>query len=165
MIPAPPGLAELVIANARRYAIGKSLETDGPNDGPDIREWLGERGITSPAAWCAAFACAQIHEAARSMGLTLEMRYSAGALRLLDLNPLLVLDAPETGCLVVWDHGGGKGHVGIVTGVTTVSGELASIQVIAGNTNLEGSREGNAVVERGFPFPQARRLAGYIRVA
>jgi len=165
MIPAPPGLAELVIANARRYATGKSLETDGPNDGPEIREWLAERGITTPASWCAAMACAQIHEAARSMGLVLAMRYSAGALRLLALNPELVIDEPETGCLVVWDHGGGLGHVGIVTGVTRVGGELASIEVISGNTNLEGSREGSAVVERGFSFPQARKLAGYVRVA
>lgn len=165
MTACPPGLAERVVSNARRYATGKSLETDGQNDGPDIREWLGERGITEPAPWCAAFACAQIHEAARSLGIVLELRYSAGALRLCDLNPELHIDAPEIGCLVVWDHGGGKGHVGIVTGVTEVGGELASIEVIAGNTNLEGSREGNAVVERGFPFPQARRLAGYIRVA
>ena len=165
MIPAPPGLAELVIANARRYATGKSLETDGPNDGPEIREWLAERGITTPAAWCAAMACAQIHEAARAMGLVLTMRYSAGALRLLALNPDLVIAEPETGCLVCWDHGGGLGHVGIVTGVTRVGGELAAIVAISGNTNLEGRREGNAVVERGFPFPQARRLAGYVRVA
>jgi hypothetical protein len=165
VIAQPPGLAELTIANARRYATGKSLETDGPNDGPEIRDWLLERGIGYPAAWCAAFACYQIHEAARALKLTLAMHYSAGALRLLALNHDLVLTEPETGCLVAWDHGGGLGHVGIVTGVTRVGGELASIEVLSGNTNLEGSREGNAAVERGFPFPQARRLAGYVRVA
>jgi hypothetical protein len=160
-----PGLAELTIANARRYAIGKSLETDGPNDGPMIREWLAERGIMQPALWCAAFASAQIHDAARAMGIVTHLRYSAGALRLLELNHDLVIAEPEMGGLVVWDHGGGKGHVGIITGVTRVGAELASIEVIAGNTNLEGAREGNAVVERGFPFPQARKLAGYLRVA
>lgn len=165
MIDQPPGLAEATIANARRHATGKSLETDGPNDGPDVREWLRRRGIAQPASWCAAFACAMVEDAARAAGLTLSVRYSAGALRLLDLNPELALTEPETGALVIWDHGHGLGHVGIVTGVTRVGGELASIQVIAGNTNLEGGREGNAVVERGFPFPQARRLAGYVRVA
>lgn len=165
MIPQPPGLAELVIANARRYTTGKSLETDGPNDGPEIRDWLSYVGIRRPEPWCAAFACSMVHEAACIDGLVLSMRYSAGALRLFDLNPELKLAEPEAGCLVIWDHGGGLGHVGIVTGVTRVGGELAAITVISGNTNLEGGREGNAVVERGFPFPQARRLAGYVRVA
>lgn len=165
MIPQPPGLAEMTITAARRWCTGKSLETDGPNDGPEIRQWLNRRGWAKPDAWCAAFACAMAEDAANALKDTLQMRRSAGALRLLELNLDLVLSEPETGCLVVWDHGDGKGHVGIVTGVTTVGGELASIQVISGNTNLEGSREGNAVVERGFPFPQARRLAGYIRVA
>lgn len=167
MTPAPPGLAEMTITAARRWCTGHSLETDGPNDGPEIREWLRRRGIAQPAAWCAAFACAMIEDAATALKDTLQMHRSAGALRLLELNPELVLDAPETGCLVVWDHGEGKGHVGIVTGVTTIGGELASIQVIAGNTLLDvpGARDGNAVVERGFPFPQARRLAGYVRVA
>lgn len=165
MIEAPVGLSTLVIANARRYATGKSLETDGPNDGPEIREWLAERGITTPAPYCAAGACAQIHEAARTMGLVLQLRYSAGALRMLDLNPDLVLAEPEIGCLVIWDHGQGKGHLGIVTGVTRVAGELAAIQVISFNTNAEGSRDADQCVERGFPFPQARRLAGYIRIA
>lgn len=165
MSPQPTGLAELTITNARRYATGKSLEIDGANDGPDVREWLLLRGIDRPAPWCASFACAMMEDAAHELKLPLHLRRSAGALRLLDLNPDLVLTEPETGCLVIWDEGGGKGHVGIVTGVTRVGGELASIEVIAGNTNLEGSREGNAVVERGFPFPQARRLAGYVRVA
>lgn len=166
MLTQPPDLAELTIANARKWATGKSLETDGVNDGPMIREWLVRRGIHQPAPWCAAFACAMIQDATLAAQMpALKMHYSAGALRLLDLNPDLVLTEPETGCLVVWDEGGGKGHVGIVTGVTRVGGELASIEVLSGNTNLEGSREGNAVVERGFGFPQARRLAGYIRVA
>jgi hypothetical protein len=161
----PAGLAEYTITAARRFATGQSLETLGNNDGPEIREWLGRRGIHTPASWCAAFACAMIEDAATALKDTLQMRRSAGALRLLELNHDLVLTAPETGCLVVWDHGGGLGHVGIVTGVTLVGGELASIDVISGNTNAEGSRDANQVCERGFPYPQARRLAGYVRVA
>lgn len=165
MIPQPAGLAEMTITAARRFATGLSLETFGNNDGPDIREWLGRRGIHMPAAWCAAFACAMVEDAASALKDTLQLHRSAGALRLLELNPDLVLAEPETGALVVWDHGGGLGHVGIVTGVTLVGGELAAITAIAGNTNAEGSRDANQVCERGFPFPQARRLAGYIRVA
>lgn len=165
MIPQPPGLAELTIANARRYATGKSLETDGTNDGPEIRDWLSRRGIHHPASYCAAGACAWIEDAARALAITLHMRMSAGALRLLDLNPDLVITEPEVGCLVIFDHGHGLGHVGVDTGVTRVGGELASIQMISANTNAEGSRDADQCIERGFPFPQARRLAGYLRVA
>jgi len=166
VIPQPPGLAEYTITASRRWATGHSLETLGTNDGPEIRDWLARRGIHTSAAWCASFACAMAEDAAAAIGVTLQLRRSAGALRLLDLNPDLVLDAPETGCLVIWDEQDhGRGHAGIVTGITSIGGELASIEVISGNTNLEGSSEGNAVVERGFPFPQVRKLAGYVRVA
>jgi hypothetical protein len=156
-------LAILAIANARRWATGVSLETLGPNDGPEIRQWLLRRGLHQPAPWCAAFACAMVQDAAHALGIVPELHYSAGALRLLALNDSLAIQQPEPGCLVVWDHGGGKGHVGIVTTVAAVAGEVAAIRAIAGNTNLEGSREGNAVVERGFDAP-VERLAGYIRI-
>jgi hypothetical protein len=159
-----PGLAEAIIAKARRYR-GRMVETDGPNDGPEIREWLSARGIHVPAAWCAAFACAQAREAAADLQVTLAFRGSAGALRLLDLNPDLVVAEPEPGALVIWDHGHGKGHAGIVTGVTRVDRALAEIDVIAGNTNADGSRDANMVWERSFPQPDgARKIAGYIRI-
>lgn len=157
-------MTELVIAKARSYATGKSLETDGPNDGPEIREWLLRRGIHSPAAWCAAFVCAMAEDAARELGVTLQLRRSAGALRLIDLNPDLKLDMPEVGCLVAWDHGGGLGHIGIVTGLTLVNGELAAMSAVSGNTNTTGSRDANQVCERLFNYPQAHPIYGYIRI-
>jgi hypothetical protein len=157
-------LAEYTVTAARRFSTGKSLETDGHNNGPEIRDWLSDVGIHAPAPWCAAFACAMIREAAAALHLPPPIYYSASALRLLALNESLVTDQPEPGHLIVFDHGGGLGHVGIVTGVTSVGGNVASVQAIAGNTTLAGSREGNAVVERGFDLPDPR-LAGYVRVS
>lgn len=163
LFPPTPGLSEATIAHARRYA-GRNMETLGRNDGPEIREWLSALGIRQPAAWCAAFATAMIREAAKSIGHKLDFRGSAGALRLLDVNQDLRIAEPEPGCLVIWDHGGGNGHVGIVTGVTRIGGELASIECISGNTNAESSRDADSVVERDFTFPQARQVAGYLRI-
>jgi hypothetical protein len=155
-------LAALTIANARRFATGHSLETDGPNDGPFIREWLAERGIHQPAAWCAAFACAMVHEAARTLSTVLQLRYSAGSLRLLHLNPELVIQQPEPGCLEIEDHGHGLGHVRIVTDVHLLP---VSYDAIAGNTSADGhSRNGDRVAERVVLLPNPL-LAGYLRVA
>jgi len=158
-------LSDLTIVNARRYATGESLETDGPNDGPEIRDWLAAVGIHHPAAWCAAFACAMIREAAATLQQTMTMRYSAGALRLLDLNPHLKLADPEPGAVVIWDHGHGLGHVGIITEVTPGVGHPISLRAISGNTNADGSRDADRVWERDFQFPQVHPIAGYLRIA
>jgi hypothetical protein len=154
-------LSALVIANARRWATGASLEVDGPNDGPEIREWLLRRGIDRPASWCGASACAWIEDAAAALRITLRLRRSAGALRLLELNPDLIIPIAEPGCLLIEDHGKGKGHVRIVTDVSLLP---VSLDAISGNTSADGhSSNGDRVAERvvGLPSPL---LAGYIRV-
>jgi hypothetical protein len=154
-------LAAQTIANARRWATGHSLEVDGPNDGPEIREWLLRRGIHQPAPWCAAFACAMVQDAYHALGIVPELHYSAGALRLLALNEALRTWEPDAGDLVVWDHGGGLGHVGIVTDVSLLP---VSFDAISGNTSADGhSRNGDRVAERVVLLPVAQ-LAGYLRV-
>lgn len=165
MIDANPNLAVQVIANARRYATGKSLEVDGPNDGPEIREWLSRRGIYKPAAWCAAAGCAWIQDAAKLLKLSLHIRYSAGSLRFLDLNRDLIIPVPEIGCAEIEDHGNGLGHFKIVTGIILTDGKIVSTTDIAGNTSADGiSRNGDRVAERQQQYPNPR-LAGYVRIA
>jgi len=155
-------LARLTIANARRWATGHSLETDGPNDGPEIREWLARRGIMRPAEWCAASACAWIEDAARALNIVLKLRRSAGSLRLLELNPDLIVEAPQPGDIMIEDHGKGKGHVRIVTDVHLLP---VSFDAISGNTSADGhSRNGDRVAERVVMLPVAQ-LAGYLRIA
>jgi hypothetical protein len=154
-------LARLTIANARRYNTGHSLETDGPNDGPEIREWLARRGIMRPAEWCAASACAWIEDAARALRIVLKLRRSAGSLRLLELNPGLVVSVPQPGDLMIEDHGNGKGHTRIVTEAALLP---VSLDAISGNTSADGhSRNGDRVAERVVMLPNPL-LAGYLRV-
>jgi len=160
---------QLAAVRIARSYLGKQEPGPMPNRGPLVDQWLAfvgirPQGLENGSPWCAAFASSAIYQAATGLGVTLAFRKSAGALRLLDVNQDLRVADPEAGCLVVFDHGGGKGHVGIVTGVTRVGGELAGITVIAGNTNEDGSRDADSVVERGFPFPQARRVAGYLEI-
>ena len=154
---------------ARSY-LGKQEPGPLANRGPEVDLWLAFVGIRPEPGeagkpWCAAFVSACIYQAASGLGVQCEFRKSAGALRLLDVNAELRVAEPDAGCLVVWDHGSGKGHVGIITGITRVGAEIASMDVISGNTNEEGSRDADSVVERGFPFPQARTVAGYLRIA
>ena len=47
------------------------------------------------------------------------------------------------GAIFIVDHGGGKGHTGIVTKI--VDGEIGTIE---GNTNQRGSREGDGVYQK-----------------
>lgn len=163
-------LALATIAIARRY-IGRQ-EGAIPNRGPLVDEWLAFVGIhpapgEAGSPWCSAFACWIALQAAKQVGVGLTFRKSAGALRLLSLNADLVIAEPEPGALAIWDHGGGKGHVGIVTGTIVESQDgaetLASVIAIAGNTNAAGSRDADSVFERGFAMPDAR-IAGYVRL-
>lgn len=150
-------LALAAIRLARSFVTGKSLEIDGPNDGPEIREWLSAVAIHRPAAWCAAFLTAMIRQAARDVGVVagLKFRGSASALRLVDLNPTLIMAEPEIGCVAVLDHRGGLGHVGFVPSVVYVERALTSYVLLSGNTNAAGSRDANQVCEgpRDFPGP------------
>ncbi len=154
---------------ARSY-LGKQEPGPLPNRGPHVDTWLAFVGIRpqrleNGAPWCAAFSSWCIYQAAAELRVQWRFRKSAGALRLLEVNTDLRIDDPEPGCLVIWDHGKGRGHAGIVTGVTRVGDQPASIEVIAGNTNADGSRDADSVLEREFHFPQAHAVAGYLRVA
>lgn len=162
-------LALVTIRIARSY-LGKQEPGPLPNRGPNVDTWLAFVGIRpvdgeKGAPWCAAMASWCVYQAATELHISTTFRKSAGALRLLDVNADLRITEPEDGALVIWDHGGGKGHVGIVTGVTRVGSEVAGISVVAGNTSADGmSRDADSVAERGFPFPSARQIAGYLAI-
>jgi cell wall-associated NlpC family hydrolase len=90
------------------------------------------------------------------------LRKSASAMHLLEYNQHLLTLDPKPGDLVIWDHGKGLGHVGILTGTTHINGTLTSIDVIAGNTSEDGkSRNGDRVAEHPCTL---ELIAGYLRV-
>lgn len=150
-------LADQIVTTARTYK-GVVEDPIGSNSGPLIDDWLAFVGGHPGDPWCAAFACVSVHEARmmEKMG-PLEFKRSSGALRLLAVNDALkvpVSDA-QPGDLLIWDHGGGKGHVSIKTGTGTH---------IAGNTSPDGkSRQGYGVFEHGYD-EQDPRIVGVIRV-
>lgn len=143
---------EALIRTARSY---DGQRESKPNSSPLIDHWLAGVGEPPGEPWCAAFACACVFET----DPTLAFFKSASALHLLVRNPDRVISDPEPGALVVWDHGHGKGHVGIITGVNG-----PTFDAIAGNTSEDGrAREGVMVAEHTFSVDDPK-IAGFIRV-
>lgn len=134
-------------------------ETDGPNDSPQIREFLKYVGIGKPSAYCAAFASFCIHEASGRVPCTPKFKRSAGALNLKKVNPDLVITAEEAlerlregrPCVFGFPVGDkGLGHVGIAYGL---SDDETRIHTIEGNTGpgpavAAKDRDGDGVHER-----------------
>lgn len=152
--------SEALIATARKY-LG-TVETSY-NSGPHIDDWLKLVRRQPGASWCAAFVCGVIHETDPDT----DIKFSASALSLLEKNPGRIIDAFEPGCLVVWVRDPAKhtGHVGIGTGSIAVGGQLVTIDVIAGNTSLDGhSHDGKYVAEKTFIVPDPK-IAGYLRTS
>lgn len=148
-------LAEQIVKTARTY-INVVEDPLGSNSGPLIDDWLAFVGGIPGDPWCAAFSCVVVHEARMLEKMPpLEFRRSSGALLLLIINDALKTDDPQPGDLIIWDHGGGRGHVSIKTG---------DVSHIAGNTSPDGkSRNGTGVYEHGYD-PADPQIAGYIRV-
>lgn len=130
------------------------------NSGPRVDEYLSSVGLGPGYAWCAAFVhwCAA---QARPAGGDNPCPRTAGALKLWDMVPPRCIDvSPESGRVFVLDHGHGLGHVGIVEEVV---GD-GTIVTVEGNTNGEGSREGDRVARHRWAPALGGRgtLRGYI---
>jgi hypothetical protein len=132
-------LTHEILVQARKW-IGHT-ET-APNYSPQICIWLRNAHVLFPAPWCAAFAWGMLDDACRELGLRNPVRPTASAHKLLTEGDRLGARStePGPGYLFGVDHGGGKGHCGIVV---EVDGD--AVCSIEGNTNAAGSREGNCV--------------------
>jgi len=150
-------LQDQIIIEARKFLnVVEQPPGSNSNWGGPIVDWLAFVGIDYPASYCAAFASSMVHNARVALGVSVSFNKSASALHLLSLNADLKTTDPQPGDLVIFDHGGGLGHVAIVTGPNTT---------IAGNTSPDGtSRNGTGVFEHSYD-PQNPEIAGYIRVS
>jgi hypothetical protein len=92
----------------------------GQNHGPEIARWQAFCGAKPGDPYCACWVCYVVHHAAAGLvGVTVQLKKSAGALRLVEKNPDLVITRDEAVALMravrpviaVFDHGKGKGHV------------------------------------------------------
>jgi hypothetical protein len=126
-------------------------EVDGTNCGKRVNEYKSATWLdhTKPWPWCAGFICWLFREAMKGKEYTFKRPETAGAYdfenwcRKQDYS--VVLKKPhendiEAGDIVIFSFS----HIGIATsGVKN-----GYITTIEGNSNLEGSREGGAVVNQ-----------------
>lgn len=77
-------------------------------------------------------------------------RAKAAGFRVLMAKDTTLQDLKE-GMQVIFDFGGGRGHTGIISGITGTGFKL-----ISGNTNDDGSRDGYKVVEKGYSLKYAK---------
>jgi hypothetical protein len=156
----PPSLSETALSIAISQ-LGVH-EQGGQNCGPEVDLYLASVGLDPGYAWCAAFVFFCFKKAAAQIGLVNPCPKTASAVKLWTLTePICRITAPTPGAIYVLDHGGGKGHAGIVE---QVGGDGTLIE-ISGNTNSAGSREGNAVARHTGASPEeihGGRLLGYL---
>src|SRR5690606_32484352 len=128
-----------------------------------IDQWLAELGINYAAPWCMAFVQGVFRQAALEFGIPDPLKPdTAGVLDLWNRVPKSwrVGSADgRAGDIMIMDHGGGKGHTGIVTGYRD-----GMYVVMEGNTNAAGSRDGDCVAEKYRKKYSNPRLKGFIRV-
>jgi len=121
----------------------------GSNKGPEVNEYLKSVGLGPGYYWCAAFVYWCFDEAAKKLEIENPLPKTAGCINHWNRtkgrkikakdaqdNPALIVP----GSVFIINHGGGKGHTGIVRKV--VSGYVHTIE---GNSNPSGSSNGIGV--------------------
>lgn len=155
-------LATKTVEIARAQA-GVLEHPPGSNRGPEVDAYLRAAGLDPTQGaypWCAALVTWCVIEATKIVGGPPAFRGSAGALRLLDLNPGLRLAAPIEPCVFVMDHGQGKGHAGFVLSIDAQDPDI--LLTLEGNTDAGGSRTGGQAMLR---TRRRAEIAGYLRIA
>jgi len=148
---APTPLLKSVLATAATQ-LGVRETAGTPNRGPQVDEYVRSVGL-DPAdgyPWCQAFVYWCFAQASAALAAVNPCVRTAGVLEHWAKSPLAArvyaqaaFDDPRLvrpGAVFIIDHGGGRGHAGLVTQV--ISGAVATIE---GNTNQAGSREGDGV--------------------
>jgi hypothetical protein len=132
-------------------------ERGGPNRGPEVDEYLRAVGL-EPALgsypWCAAFAFWCYDRAAADLHVVNPVPKTGGVLRMAEKATNYRQQRPAVGAILIQDHGGGRGHCGIVAAVGP-----STVVTIEGNTDAHGGREGICVAVRVRPMHD---IAGYL---
>lgn len=154
------------VAEVAARDVGVRETPPGSNDGPRIRSYLLTVGLSPGQPYCAAAVSYWVRQAASEMGTKSLLLKSGSAMGLLRRNPHLAFSPPLTAfdipCIVVEDHGEGKGHVYIAVGVDEATGEIQSIEA---NTNPAGSRDGGGVWALNKRRTGDPKIAGFLRIA
>ena len=129
-----PGATPLDVMMA---ALG--VRETSPNRGPWIDTCLRFVGLDPEQGswpWCAASLVWSAHRAGT------ELLRTASVKRLWEASQARRLEGPEPGCAFVHLKPDGKGHCGFVLRELAGTGRILTV---SGNTNAEGSREGDRV--------------------
>lgn len=138
-----------------RTQLGREEKPRGSNWGETVQMYLNSVGINFPAAWCMAF----VYWCYKQAGMTKEIPKTGGCLGMwYTIADKYRSAKPAVGAIVVFDHGKGLGHVGIIERI-----EGKELHTIEGNTNNNGSREGYAV-ERKVRLTTDPAIRGYVVV-
>lgn len=133
------------------------------NRGPKIDQWLLDLRVPIGNPWCMGFVQGAFAETASILGTPDPLKPdTAGCMDLWNRVPKSWrrgVQEGRRGDIAIWNHGGGKGHTGIVKGYA--AGFYTTIE---GNTNDDGSREGREVCEKDDRKYNDHKLAGFIRV-
>lgn len=144
-----------------RLQVGQK-ESGGNNRGAFVEGCLACVSLLPGEPWCAAFVVSAFQEGAGTLGIPCPVPATGSCLHLwARAQNYVVVGIPEPGDVYVLQHSPTTGHVGLVIEWL----EHGAIHEISGNTNEQGSREGNAVAEhRGAPAAvHGGKLLGYLR--
>lgn len=137
--------------------IGQDEKPHGSNWGEPVKTYLASVGITFPASWCMALVYWCFKQAAIALNMANTAIKTGGVLAAWNKAPASMKSKkPSVGAVVIFDHGGGLGHTGIVEKI-----DVKNIYTIEGNTNNNGSREG-VDVERKTHAISNPTIKGYL---
>lgn len=168
MSPLPPGVTPIELAVLRiAFAFRNWGEVGGENTGQAVRQFLKLAGLNEAAPWCEAFVsycghfgCLDVLTGTSAWPLPLTAScYQAGeAAR----TKGVLMQEPEPGdqFLLYYDSKGRFGH----TGFLVAKNADGTWRTIEGNTNEEGSREGDRVLMKRRTFGPKDRFVRWNRL-
>ena len=139
------------------------MEATGRNDGPEVERFLSLVGFDAGVPWCAAFTSYiywsnglenPMSAWSPTWGLRKDVIWQAGQ----PIRAAMVKVRPGDAFTIYYSSKQRIGHVGLVYYATP-----EYLYTIEGNTNAEGSREGNGVWVRKRKWSQIYRITTYIR--
>ena len=155
----PSGLREMAVRVAEKYEGVK--EGAKPNSGTHIDRWLAECGLGPGYAWCVAFVQGAFSEAARLLDKPDMLKpNTAGVMDLWNRAPKewrVDVSEAKRGDLLLF--GPKWTHIALITGYD--DGYFLTIE---GNTNGEGSRDGDRVARKRRLKWNNDKILGFLRV-
>lgn len=159
--------ASTSVLAARALAIARTQlnvrELTGKNDGEAVESYLRSVNLGKGYAWCVAFPYWCFRKASQELQIENPLPQTGGVLDHLNKTKGKIISPEEaiSGDLVCMDFGGGRGHMYMVTETFQTAFKEMRAFTIEGNTNIEGSREGDGVYERNRLLKAAKAAIRY----